>query len=352
MPKKNLSPTISPGTKQFLNRTIEEINSAYLPKDFPYLVTAVALRSEVSHENSKKLITCIEFAKKLWTVEEKPETRRTYRSICNHITAFLTANELLDIRIYQFTRRQAADCMDWLLIERNLANTTYNNYLEQLIRMFNLFRDKEYTTVNPFEFVGRKKEVDTERRAFTEEERKVIMKAAYETDWWLFIAILFQYAVLIRKEEFRRIRFSQINLEKSLIYLKKGATKNGKADTVTIPSVMLKYLRDTRFSKHPTNYLIFGEKCLPHPTKAVGKNTIAVRFEKLIKKLKIDGTLGDTTNLSFYSLKYSGNTQFAKTVKLNTLRKHNRHSSTDQTIKYFRDDEFDPEIFNLNIELF
>jgi integrase/recombinase XerD len=352
MSKKNLrvSNDAHAQTADIDIRTIAAINLCYLPPDFPFIVTAIAKKSEGAI--SKKIIECIEFAQKLFEHRDKDDTRRTYKAICMRLLEFLKANNLLNIHISEFGSRDAENCMDWLLIEKKLKNTSYNNYLSQLVLLFNLFKKKGFLKTNPFSGLDYKKKQKTDRRPFTESERQIITKAAFEKDYWLFIAILFQYCVVMRRTEVARLRFKDIDLQKGLIFIDADKTKNGKEGTITIPAAMLTFLRDKRFTRYPANFLIFGENMQPHATIACGKNTVGNHFRGLIKVLKEEGVLGDMQHATFYSFKISANTDFSKQLKLITLRDHNRHESVEQTLVYYRAEKWQEEVYNLNINLF
>jgi integrase len=334
--------------KKRADTLILQIN-VLLADGYPYNV--VVPGANIDAPKLPTILESLTFAKEQKSANVRKKTATTYGNICKRIEEYVTVHQLTALRTADFTAETAQNCMDWFLISKKLCNRSFNNYKIQAGVIFNLLKKKKHITINPFAEVASRREVDTIRRAFTPAERKAIMKEALETDYWLFLSILFLFCTLIRGEEMRRLRFSDIDIINGLIYLKPEHTKNWKEATVTIPNVMLAFLREERFTKYPENYLIFGQGGEPHANKCVGENTFAARFKKLTLRLQDAGILGDLTNTSPYCMKYSSNSEMAAELNPFLQARHNRHEDVKQSFKYFKTKSGESAIRKLKIEL-
>lgn len=139
----------------------------------------------------------------------------------------------------------------------------------------------------------------------------------------------------IRPIELRRLRFYMISLREGVIRLSPAETKNREADNVTIPNVLIPFLRAFRLEQWNSRWLIFGERVQPHPSHCCGHNTMNLRHSNILKALHKKGALADITGLSFYSWKDTGAMDlFRKKVNPLEIMRQLRHKDLATTQLY------------------
>lgn len=286
---------------------------------------------------STPIIEAIRLAEAIQCQSPKKETRKTYKCVADQLVLFIRKKKMEGMTIGDWTTKHAHMFLDDL-VRRGLRNVTYNNYRTANTTMWNVLIEREYTDQNPWSKIKNRDREEKGRRAFTDQERTLVM-AEVEKDYWLFILVMLHFMCLIRRTECYRLRFKDFNLSEGYITLSKGITKNKKDSVVTIPDALLSHFRQERFTKNPGNYLLFGAGGSPHPTKTAAENLYKQRHRNILVALKKAGKIADITGLSLYSWKDTGMTELAKVLRPLELRDHARHSSIDQSLAYYHGDK-------------
>ena len=198
---------------------------------------------------------------------------------------------------------------------------------------------RKYISENPFSDFQSRKVAPKVRRNFTPEERKVVAFYIRENDRWLYYGLLLQYYCFIRPVELRRLKFRNFNLVQETIHMNESQTKNHKAQTVTIPRVIIKDFIDPFFSSHALNLFVFGEGLQPHPSRSCSKNFMNRRHREILEQLKKEGQLKDISGFSWYSWKDTGATDLAWKIPQRDLQNQMSHSSLKMTKKYIHNSE-------------
>lgn len=272
---------------------ISQIN-AKLPFGFPF---EEAFQQEPAYTN---LVDAIAVAERIKCQSDRAKTVEAYRSMASIFNAFLQAEEWTDMRIGSFQHRHARAFLDYAIFKREIGNRTYNNYVSQTRAFFKELKERDYVAVNPFDGFKKKKLHGKIRRAFSQEEKEVVIRRVAERDKWLLLAVLLQYYCFIRPIELLRLRFHMIDLKEGLIRLPAAITKNKQNSLVTIPDVFIPILQRYQLHQWDPRWLIFGAKIEPHPDKAAGKNAIRLRHKRVLEKLRNQGALLDLTGLSLF----------------------------------------------------
>lgn len=293
------------------------------------------------------IIEAIRLAESIQCQSPKKETRKTYKCVADQLVLFIRKKKMETMSIADWTTKHAHMFLDEL-VRRGLRNVTYNNYRTASTTMWNALIEREYIDANPWSKIKNRDREEKIRRAFTPEERAVVMEEI-EKDYWLFILVMLHFACLIRRTECYRLRFRDFNLTDGYITLSRGITKNKKDSVVTIPDFLLRYFREDRFAKNPVNYLLFGLGGKPHSTKTASENLYKERHRNILLNLKKAGKLKDITGLSLYSWKDTGMTELAKVLRPIELRDHARHSSIDQSLAYYHKDKIIKGVKNVNL---
>src|SRR5690606_11672075 len=158
----------------------------------------------------KPVLEALEYARQLKTKGDRISTNRKYDSICNLLSAWITAEGLDGLRVVEFSKAHAADYLDHCLVDRKVGPRTYNNNLRDSKIIFRTLQERGFIHDVPFQDfkyqpVGAKK-----RRNFTDQEARVVVQAIADRNRLLFYALVLQYACLIRPEEIRRLKFENI----------------------------------------------------------------------------------------------------------------------------------------------
>lgn len=329
---------------------IKEINNL-LPEGWPFIIDQPEEIKIVSLE------IAVEKARNAKFNLTEENTHRSYRSICNVFLKYCKKEKLLKLPSTKFSKRMAYSFLDNLLEERKVKGKTYNNYIIHLRSIWYEMINREIipkSTPNPW--VGMKQaneEVDKVRRSFSIEERSIIADYIYKNDLYLFWAILLQYYCFLRPVELRRLRFSDFDLEKGTIFISASVNRKSKRSrTVTIPAFPLEIFRQEAFTKHPTNYLIFGEKFRPHRNIPCSPNAMNKKHKRILRKLVKAEKLSDIEGLVFYSWKYTGITDMSKNVSLINLQRQTGHSKPETTLIYYKPDEINHEVKKVDRDIF
>ena len=277
---------------------INDIN-AMLPNGYPFTV-------QLNSEMYTPLEEAVTLAHRIKCQTDRQRTIETYESLQRIFLEFAGEKKYLQWKISDFSRREAVEFMDWLILKRNIGPKTYNNYLIRIKALFNTLVEREYLIENPFNVIKKKAVPTKKRRPFTEEEKKEVAAYIRKHDYWLYIAVCLLYYCYIRPIELRRLRFQHFNLQHGIISLPPEITKNKKRRNVTIPQSIMPNFLDERFTKPPINFLVFGQGMEPHLKVPCGQNSLNNRHRAVLKKLHKLGKLHNIDNLTFYSWKDTG----------------------------------------------
>lgn len=300
----------------------------------------VALLTVIKSE--KTVLECLKFVTDLKCQSDRKETVRTYLNAYRRIEEFLRKSDLVDLPVTQFGLTHAQAYMDEVRLR--VGNNSYNNYRGQIIVLFNAMKDRGMIVENPFHKTPKVPKAKKNRRPFTFEEAVVVLAEIYQNDYWLFILVLLHLTEWVRRTEAYRLRFSRFNLKEGYLLMTEQDTKNRQENIVTIPKELLVFFLDERFTRWPSNYLLFGAAGAPHPSQVAADNTLKLRHRKILIRLKIEGRLKDINGLSLYSWKDTGMTMMSKILNPFQLRDHARHSTTDISMRYYHPEHIIPEV--------
>lgn len=289
--------------------------------------------AELSALQATPLAEAIRFGASILMQSPKKETVKSFRMARDMLLNFVREKKMESAPVVAFTQRHAQAFLDAAL-RRGVSNTTHNNYRAFAGGIFLALVRRDYLPENPFRKIRKRDAEEKSRRPFTAAERATVLEAL-ERDYWLHMLVMLHAYCLIRRTECYRLRFRDFNLADGYITLPKSATKNKRAEVVTIPHELLDRLRLPEFSAQPGNFLLFGKHGKPHPDKNAGESTYKTKHRELLERLQKEGKLPDISGLSLYSWKDTGMTEFAKHLRPLELRDHARHKSVEQSLQYY-----------------
>lgn len=305
---------------------IDKINSM-LPDGWPFY--NVDLKEKIP------LVDAIQIAKNAKCTTDREKTIVTYKSISKIFCEWAASTGLAINPLESFTKTNAYEFLDWAEQKRGVSAATYNNYVIILRALFNELINREMISKNPFAMIKPKKTAPKGRRALTGEEKAAIIQYAFENDKPVCLAILLLYYTFIRPVEMRRLRLSHFDLNRQLIIMPGVITKNKDNESVTIPDVLIDFLRDLKLNKYPSNYFLFGKDMLPSTNKPCGHHTINRRHSYILKRLQEQKILSNTDGISIYSWKDTGAADLVtENINIMEIMLQLRHKNLATTQRY------------------
>lgn len=264
------------------------------------------------------------------------KTYSQYSSVARIFSEWITAQGFDQAPALHFTGRLARAFFDHLM-PRGLTGKTLNNYLIALKALFYELVRSEYLDQNPFSSVPKFRESRKMRRTFSRPERLAIVAHLKKHDPECLLVCALIYHCMIRPNELRHLQIGHVRIDEGVIFLPGQITKNRDDALVTIPDILIEFIRKFRLDRFGPSWYLFGRALKPHPAKPCGANAMNYRHAAALKALKMRGAIVDITGLSLYSWKDTGDQDLATSgVDLLTIRDHNRHKSLETTNKYMQ----------------
>jgi integrase len=199
---------------------------------------------------------------------------------------------------------------------------TINTYINTL----KLFNRKIWKIQHLFEGVETVRVKSVPARYFTRLQAKDILAKMRTANYPLWVACQMQMYCFIRPNELRQLQIGDISLEDLTIHIKASVSKNGKSQTVCIPTAFIDILADFMANRVLTAYL-FGTDTKPHR-----KNKFCAQHQEFIEEMGYD-----TKEYKFYSWKHTGAYLAVRAgIHAKDLQIQMRHHSLDETDKYLR----------------
>lgn len=261
--------------------------------------------------------------------ELRPDSMRSYRSICGHFVEYLKNINKEDMFIQDFKKVNALQYLDYLTTTKVMRNRTYNNYLKNTRAFFQWSVEQCYIEANPFSLLKTKREEEKIRTLVDADSRKKIVKYL-EMNGELGFMVVCQliFMALIRPQEIRRLKIKDVDLKNKCINMDSSITKTHYARTCALSDNLIKLLKKLEIEKYPEDYYLIGKEFGPH----------AEMIPKAYYRLKWS-TVRDALNLpkemQLYSLKDTGiTTMLENGVPAITVMKHADHHDLAMTQRY------------------
>lgn len=281
-----------------------------------------------------KLIEGLKIALELKKHEARKKTILDYSSLLERFTKYWEELGNIDSHLEDFTKLDALQYLDYVLLKKKVAPITRNNYLINMKSLFYVLVDRGYINNNPFVGIKRLKVPQKKRRVFSSAETGIICNFLKDKDNGLLLAISLCYYCALRPAELRRLKIEDIDVKTGMITLSGESTKNKNLARITMPNHLIDFLKEIRITKYPLEYFVFGKDLLPAPARC-GVNTICNKHRIVLKQLATYNLLTDIENKSFYSWKdTAARDMIEEGVNAAALMKHFRHSSLETTQRY------------------
>lgn len=202
----------------------------------------------------------------------------------------------------------------------NAHRTTLRKYYAELVKRGKLKN-------NPFADTARHKVESEGAEYFRKKDVATLRAYLQEHEAAVWLCAQFQFYCFVRpREEFRKLKVADVDLDKWTLRVPAAVGKNGKYVHVVIPRPFrpsLEYLAD-----YPGTMYLCGRDGLPSDTM-IGENYTYNRHRAALEACGVPGTL--------YSWKHTGVVAaYQSGVGLEDLRRQLRHHSLDMTQVYLR----------------
>lgn len=279
---------------------------------------------------------------KLFLSNRKKELRKdTIRSYESFISLFISwlDKTFPDIYASMFSHSHAVRYMDYITDTRNVGPATYNNNLKIARVFFNWMKERCYTKQNPFDQIKPKKKPQKKRVIIPKEIRAKIVSDLEEHENKEFIIVcMLIYNSLIRRSELKKLRISNVNLEKRYIAIPSDVAKNHKARVATLTPELIDRLKALNLERYPDDYFLFGRTLTPSK-EMMEACRLTKEWAKLRKRLKLP------TEMQLYSLRDTGIFDMLKSgIDDLSVMQHADHSSLDITTIYAN--HYDPNLID------
>jgi integrase len=303
---------------------VAQINDL-LPKGYPNFL---------QKENSDMLLVdAIEFAMKVKSKTDRSKTILTYRSVVNVLNEYLDKKT---VYLLNFNTNEAFKFMDWAYVNKAIGASTYNNYRNHLVTIFNVLKTRNYITVNPFSGVETLPATEKERRGLEDDEKRIILNYIRDVNMGLWIAARLIYYCFIRPGELRQMKIGYINFENSTIKLPGDITKNKKTEIITVPTPLLKDIVEYIGVRDSKKYYLIGKNFIPNELLVSGK-AYNDKHREYLSHLSKTGELEDIKGITIYSWKDSGALALVNAnVNLYDIMRQMRHADLSTTQKYIK----------------
>lgn len=261
---------------------------------------------------------------------------------------YLTESGKLFLPVNQFSRVEARDFLSWVDENKQVTNTTWNNYKSEMRSLFGDIKKEGHIEINPFGQIKDRKEERKIRVAFKMNDRKVILEHLKRHDEQLFIACMIQYYCAVRPVELTRIRMEIFDFDLSVIRVHETDRKKGDYHISTIPKKLNDYIK-VRYGKMPKDYFVFTSDREPGVNQ-IAKDTLSKRHKALVKRLFKEKKISRMQGYHFYSWKDDGITDHSKIMNVYELASQ-KGVKPETLMKYYHPSEVKFKIRNIKDDL-
>lgn len=218
-------------------------------------------------------------------------------------------------------------------IDRDLSPSRQNAYQEVLSTLFTELQEwDDHLQVNPVKGLKRAKKVDSIlHMPPTDHELTTISDHLKEYHYRFYVYCKLINTTLIRENDALSLKPTNINWEKSELFVNPTDTKNARLRWVGIPKDTLEHLKAV--CKGVNNNMYIWSTGLEPGLTVINRNAVSKKWKMIVK-------VGLGINRTLYSLKDAGVDESIEELKLQVkeglkkIQKQARHSSLDMTLIY------------------
>ena len=231
--------------------------------------------------------------------------------------------------IYQLDRSFVVDFLDYLILDKDVAATTRNNYRTWLSTLGTWLVERHYLKTNPVEGVHMLREEEKLRDALPTAALTRMRAYLYKYNKHFLLACMMEYYTFIRPDELRHIKIGNLSVKDREVTVPSDVAKNRKERRVALNTTILKLMLELRTFDSPSHYYLFGNNLHPSPEMTY-LNRFRYEWGKMRKALRWP------ESYQFYSLKDSGIRDLANAAGVVVARDQAGHSDVAVTNRYLK----------------
>lgn len=251
----------------------------------------------------------IEKNKKLW----REKTTQTYLSKVNVYQKYLK-------EMGTSTTPATPKLFKTYMIEQGRSGKYINTFIE----LFSTICKEE--GIENFFDTKKMRETTNHYKAFSKNQKQLILVRLKITDYQLYLSCLFMYYTFTRPQEFRQLRVKNIDFEQGTLFIPKAISKNKKDGIIKIPPHFLDELKTYIGEANPEDFIFCSKGGSTGPymyqREALGK-----RHNKILKQMYIPGTYYQWKSTGILDAYLSG-------IPLVDIQRQARHHSLSQLQTY------------------
>lgn len=272
---------------------------------------------------------------------------KTFATLKTNLEDWIKFQGEFDFNLKEFTERDALNFFTYLRDQKNIANKTINNYIDNLGIVFK-FIEKQYETVwkkDPLRNIVKLPTISRKHAAFNDDQVKLIVNSIQAraksivkhrgpgyTQLELFISFI--YYLLARPNEIMMMQVRDIHLSQNRAFVGGDISKNKSDEYVEIAPRLAEMIKHSGIMDYAPEFYIFGRKGVPSAERP-NKNYFWIKHKKILTST---GLLKINPNFSLYSYKHSGAISLYKATKdIKLVQRQCRHKTLEQTNVYLRD---------------
>jgi integrase len=261
--------------------------------------------------------------------ELREQSMNAYSSNINMIVNFLSVSDKeKQMYVAAFGKDTATEFLNHMYIDRNVGERRYNNILTFCNILFNWMNVYGYISFNPFEGLKKKREKTKARKVIPPYVRSDIEKLLNIEDKRFLTFLFLEFYALLRPNEILGLRVSDIDADRQVIKVREEVSKSNRMRLVTIPNVLLSFIRDLNLEKYKQDMFVFSQDMIPGYIQKTTRYA-RTRWEKLQRNLKLPDYF------QMYSLRDSGIIYLLQSgVSVDEVAKQAGHNSLSITSRY------------------
>lgn len=254
---------------------------------------------------------------------------QSYNYCKNSLVTWIQKENLSYISAKDFTPVMAQRYFDSLL-KKGLKGRSFNKTKGFLVTIFNMLVEREIIEKNPFRKIGKLPEEVGNNLAFSNIQKDELSKYLKERNPRLYLFTQFIYFCYIRPLELLRLKVSNIDLSKGMIFIHGSQSKNKKSESVIIPDAFMPLVKSMNLPGFPADDFLFGFQLQTCP-EPYSRNSVTKYHKEALRALSIPD------EHTMYSWKASGNiAAYQAGIDLYNIMRQNRHHALSQTQTYLK----------------
>ena len=176
--------------------------------------------------------------------------------------------------IYQFDETFCADFLEYAYVKRDNSARTRDNYLGWLKSFSSFLIQHRYIKTNPTEGLKTLSKSSKKKQREILHGQEVVKLQEYLTEHnkHFLLASYLLYYCFIRPKEMSMLRISNFSISGQTVFIPDTTSKNHKNGTITLPSKVIKLMKNRIFSQQAITFFSLIDLCLEWNTEILSSS--------------------------------------------------------------------------------